>query len=714
MVDLVRFVPLLPAAVNLYIFAYVQGQRKNSNVNRGFLILTGFLITLCLCEFLMRQPFPLPALLTASRLALCFLVLTPISFLYFIYAVVLKPLNKTFYIFLAISCAASLLSFALPHHQMVTGVRAASAVIAPTVIFIPLYLASSSAVYYCLFLLRKASRTMPSRMARNQCNYLFWSTILCLLLAFLVLVVIPFLFKAYVVLRFASLINIVYSVLMYLAITKYGLMLVDLDQIQKTFSVLFSTVSEAAVVTDRNGIVMQMNSIAQELFPDLTCSKPVTALSSQFPDLDLTRPMTNQKRFTAAGGEEKVVIISNSSIESNTDELGQLILARDISKEQKLEEAIGRKNQIESLGRLAGGIAHDFNNQLAGILGCADMLRTSLNDNASLYELADIIVQSSQRSSRLTQQMLAFARKGKYQVVTLNIHDIIAEVVAMLEHSIDKKIKILQHLGAQAPLVKGDASQLHNVFLNISLNSRDAMPEGGELVFQTEDITVDNNSALVSQFDLAKGRFVMVSVQDNGTGMKKSDLARAFEPFFTTKKDGSGMGLAAAYGTIRSHTGAIAIESEEGIGTTVSMYLPVTSETGMVKNVAFAQPVQKSQLTILLIEDEAVVARTMTMILERAGNRVIACETGQKAIDQYQDHWQEIDLIILDIILPDITGYETFKALKTINPKLRVLLSSGYSIAGEAKKILDEGAADFIQKPYSASVLMQKIAAIIS
>jgi signal transduction histidine kinase/CheY-like chemotaxis protein len=517
--------------------------------------------------------------------------------------------------------------------------------------------------------------------------------------------------RQYTFYRLSSLTTVVNTAFVYWAMTRHGLMVVDIGQIRKASEVLFQNVSDGVVVTDRNGNIVQINDTARRLIPHVRALEDFSQIQEAFPEVHFSNRPSHVKHSYAMGDAGKTVIISHSPINERDAELGHITVFHDISEQKALEASMARKTQIESLGRLAGGIAHDFNNQLAGIMGCADILRTELSGNASQCELADIIVQSSRRSSRLTQQMLAFARKGKYQVVSLNVHDIISDVVSMLEHSIDKKIRILQHLDAQSPWVKADSSQLHTVFLNISLNSRDAMPHGGELLFQTRDITIGSDSILLSQFDIPEGRYVLIRMSDNGTGMAKSVLDRAFEPFFTTKKEGkgSGMGLSAAYGIIQSHAGAIAIESGEGRGTAVTIYLPSTTEAVPARDAEPERRALPQHLTILLVEDEALVAATAARTMEREGNRVLISKTGRNAIDRYSEHWREIDLIILDLILPDISGYEVFKSLKSTNPQCRVLLSSGYSVAGEAQRILDEGAAGFIQKPYESSALIRKI-----
>ena len=257
-------------------------------------------------------------------------------------------------------------------------------------------------------------------------------------------------------------------------------------------------------------------------------------------------------------------------------EVGEAIVEQNLEWAKQLQEQLHQSEKMEAIGQLAGGIAHDFNNQLSGIMGYADILAGKLTDE-KFKGHAEAIVRAAKRSADLIQQLLAFARKGKYLSVPVNLHKLISEVAVLLERSIDKRITIQQILKAGPCLATGDPTQLQNVLLNIAINARDAMPEGGTIIFETAVVTLDAQYCAKHPYDITPGRYVQVCVTDNGVGMDDQTQMHIFEPFFTTKQlgRGTGMGLAAVYGTIKNHHGAINVYSEVGHGTTFKVYLPL-------------------------------------------------------------------------------------------------------------------------------------------
>jgi CheY-like chemotaxis protein len=368
---------------------------------------------------------------------------------------------------------------------------------------------------------------------------------------------------------------------------------------------------------------------------------------------------------------------------------------------------------MQAVGQLAGGIAHDFNNQLVGIVGCADILRAELAEHPELISFADKILGSARRASDLTAHLLAFARKGKFLAVPVDLHDIINEVVALLERSIDKQIHITLGLGAHPPTTLGDPSQLQNCFLNLALNARDAMPNGGELRFMTSIVHIDEEYCRANPYAIEAGDHVEISVSDTGVGMNQTVIEHIFEPFFTTKEKekGTGMGLAAVYGTVKNHKGTIGVYSEVGRGTTFRVHLPLLIETEVPRTAEpEAQPIGAPPgAHILLVDDEEMVCETTCTMLRSLGYRVSICRNGQDAVDFIEHSADEIDLVILDMIMPVMGGGATFDALKKVNSGVRVLVSSGYSLEGEAQEILDRGARGFVQKPFLKTKLSRAV-----
>ncbi len=384
-----------------------------------------------------------------------------------------------------------------------------------------------------------------------------------------------------------------------------------------------------------------------------------------------------------------------------------LSIARDITDEKRLEERLRHSEKMEAIGQLAGGIAHDFNNQLAGIMGFAEMLSKRLQDEG-LRKYAEDILRAARRSADLTRDLLAFARKGKYQTVPVNVHKIIEEVVSLLEHSIDKRIAIKRILKARPATIMGDPSQIQNAILNLGLNARDAMPEGGEITISTENFIVDQANRSNFPDDVLNGGYVKVSVADTGVGMDRETMKHIFEPFFTTKDvgKGTGMGLASVYGTVKSHLGFQNVESEPGKGSVFTIYLPqiTQDETAASDEIKEVLPLRKS-LRVLVVDDESMVRDMLTQMLHVLGYKVVACKDGAEAIEVYGKSPQDYDMAILDMEMPKMGGKSTFLALKAINPEVAVIVSSGFSVEGEAQSILDAGAKGFIQKPFDMNEL---------
>jgi signal transduction histidine kinase len=378
----------------------------------------------------------------------------------------------------------------------------------------------------------------------------------------------------------------------------------------------------------------------------------------------------------------------------------------------KAREDLAQAQKMQAVGQLAGGIAHDFNNQLATILGYAELLQAKMTGNPKFATYADRVIAGISRAADLTSQLLAFAHKGKNINRPVNMHSIILEVAELLERSIDKRIRITLQLKAPSAVVLGDPTQLQNVILNMGLNARDAMPEGGELTFATDVRTVDEPFRTRHSTTVAPGSYVMVSITDTGTGIDAETLKHLFEPFFTTKPrgKGTGMGLAASFGSISEHNGAICVYSEPGKGATFNVYLPLCAETAENSTPAKAAPALPGTPRILIVDDEVLVSEMADELLTTAGCTVRICSNGREAIDLYRTSFNEFDLVLLDMIMPEMNGTETFKQLKAINPAVKVIISSGFSMNNEAQQVLNLGAVSFIQKPYTRNTIIEAVA----
>jgi len=424
----------------------------------------------------------------------------------------------------------------------------------------------------------------------------------------------------------------------------------------------------------------------------------------------------NRNTVRTRDGQELLIEWHNTVIRDDRGRIiGTLSSGEDVTERARMQEQIQQSDKLRSIGQLAGGIAHDFNNQLAVLLGYADLLREQLADNKELRGYATTIGDVVRRSADLTKQLLAFARKGKYQSVPVNMHSIIAEVISLLGRSIDKRIKLRQHLDANPPMTEGDPTQLQNALLNIALNARDAMPEGGELQVATEVVDLDEAYCRTNPFDIRPGRFIQIAVTDTGMGMDAETQKHIFEPFFTTKEagKGTGMGLAAVYGTVKLHGGAVNVYSEVGHGTTMRLYLPLLETAVETEERERASDVVRGHGHILIVDDEERVRDMAKSVLQHLGYQVTTCKDGAEGVGYYREAWKTVDLVILDMVMPELGGRDAYVAMRQINPSVRAILASGYSLNGEAQAIMDQGIQGFVQKPFRLSELSRTIAQVL-
>ena len=370
---------------------------------------------------------------------------------------------------------------------------------------------------------------------------------------------------------------------------------------------------------------------------------------------------------------------------------------RDISNSRKMEQRIRTSNKMEALGNLAGVIAHDFNNLLAGITSCADLIKLKSSESNSHTKYTDEILKMTSRAADLTKQLLAFSRKKNLHKEPIDIHEMINEVATILTRTIDKRIQIETELLAPESLISGDTSQIQSAILNLGINAKDSMPEGGMLKFITE---IEERESI---------EYIKILVTDTGKGIPPENLDRIFEPFFTDKEigQGTGLGLAAVYGTAESHNGEVSVKSALGVGSCFVMSLPLSKQLGI--EVALEDRIVNGSGCVLLVDDEDVIRSVCGDILEELGYEVITAEDGEDAITKYRSYSDKIDLVILDMMMPKLNGRQTFQTLRGINPEIKVLISSGYNDDQELADILQKNNTGTLQKPYKITDLSSKI-----
>ncbi|MGD9105697.1 MAG: PAS domain S-box protein, partial [Desulfobacterales bacterium] len=418
------------------------------------------------------------------------------------------------------------------------------------------------------------------------------------------------------------------------------------------------------------------------------------------------------KRYTKDGRLLEVSISASRYDDHQGKPVGTLAILRDISAKKKFEAKLQYMERMEAIGTLAGGIAHDFNNLMMGMQGNISLILYDADPLPPYYERLKTIEKLIQSGSDLTRQLLGYARKGKYEVKPINLNQIVKYNSETFGRT-RKNITIHREFAEDLFAIKADESQIGQVLINLYINAADAMPDGGELILKTMNVT--HKKMKNKRYDPKPGRYVLLEVTDNGTGMDEKTIERIFEPFFTTKEmgGGSGLGLASVYGIIKGHGGYIEVDSEKGHGTTFSIYLPASNQSVEEISETYEQII-KGDKTILLVDDEEIVIDVGSQLLKKLGYNVIEAGNGKEAIQLFGEWRDKIDIVILDMIMPDIGGGEVYDRIKEIDPQVKVLLSSGYSIDGQATDILKRGCNSFIQKPFNMTTLSKKIREVLN
>jgi PAS domain S-box-containing protein len=385
------------------------------------------------------------------------------------------------------------------------------------------------------------------------------------------------------------------------------------------------------------------------------------------------------------------------------------------AEKKKIEVQVQQAQKMESIGTLAGGIAHDFNNILMGIQGNASLMAIKTDPGHPGYEKIKNIETYVENGTELTRQLLGFARRGKYHAITTDINDVIEKSARMFGRT-KKEIRIQMDLVPEIWTVEVDRGQIEQALLNLYVNAWQAMPDGGSLSIKTENVVLDADFINSQPYKVEAGDYTKITVTDSGIGIDKETQARIFEPFFTTKEmgRGTGLGLASVYGIIKNHGGYINVYSETGQGTTFTIYLPASAKAIQPEVKTVTPTVVTGNGIILLIDDEKMIIDVGQELLQELGYDVLTASSGQEAIEIYRQKSTQVDLVIMDLIMPGMSGGETYDRLKEINTHVKVLLSSGYSINGQAAKIMERGCDGFIQKPFNINQLSEKIQGIIA
>ncbi|MFA4828112.1 MAG: ATP-binding protein [Thermodesulfovibrionales bacterium] len=470
---------------------------------------------------------------------------------------------------------------------------------------------------------------------------------------------------------------------------------------------LFERVEHAIFRLDKDGSVIETNSKFKEMFGEVAGLCDILIGEKTAPDC--LRKALAEKGFhleDMAIGKKGDEIIISLSLYPETDSSGSITgfdgYLINITEKKRMEERLIRAQKMEAVGTLAGGMAHDFNNLLTAILGYAEIILSMTQEGDPFHKPATIIHDAAKRGADFGKKILTISRKEKMETKSVDINEIVKNSLELLRRSIPKNIEIVTNLKEGIPHTKADPSQLQQVIINLAVNARDAMPDGGRLLIETATVGIENGAP--GNTHAGKSGFIKLSVSDTGAGIDRVTQRKIFDPFFTTKEigKGTGLGLYIVHSIINNHGGYINLYSEALKGTQFNIYLPVTKETDIEEVPHDTRDITGSGL-ILVIDDEPDVRELCRDMLEPLGYTVLLAESGSVGINIFRQMQDKIAVVIMDMIMPKMGGTEVFRALKTIAPKVKVLLCSGYSQNGFAgiDQLLKQGAIGSIQKPFS-------------
>jgi PAS domain S-box-containing protein len=384
-------------------------------------------------------------------------------------------------------------------------------------------------------------------------------------------------------------------------------------------------------------------------------------------------------------------------------------LGADVTRRRELEGALRQSQKMEAIGQLAGGVAHDFNNMLTAIMAAAEQLG-HLSSTEEQLELCELVVSAAERTAQLTRKLLSFSRKGKLRSVHTDVHTVIQDTATLLGRSIDRRVKIIVELSAPSATVIGDASELSNAILNLGINARDAMPNGGELHITSSHRDLDEASCATMPFLLRPGPYIQVSVRDTGAGISQEHLPRVFEPFFTTKPvgQGTGLGLAAVYGTVVDHGGAVTVYSELGRGTVFHLYLPLSDGAPRASSPTSEAP--RGSGLVLIVDDEPLVRNAGTQLLKSLGYEVVVAKDGAEGVRAFAEHHERLCAVLCDLVMPELSGSDASEQMRRIDPDVPIVICSGYP--RDERGPYAASANEFLPKPYHRGELADLLARV--
>jgi len=500
---------------------------------------------------------------------------------------------------------------------------------------------------------------------------------------------------------------------------------------EESYRVLAETASDGIVTVDARSVILFANSAAARIFGYKAGELIGSDLSVLMPEHLRTQYQAGISQYLEAGCREahqQVLRVSGVHrdgyeipVEISFGEYRQgsrhilVGVIRDITERNELDAKLRESAKLESLGVLAGGIAHDFNNLLTGILGNISLTLETLSETDPARETLENAIEASERAANLTKQLLAYAGKGRFVVERTDISALVREISTLIRSLIPRHVNLRLDLQEPLPQVDADVAQMQQLIMNLVINAAEAVPESrqGAVLVTTRSQEADAQYLAALGTTIPPGQYVVISVLDNGVGMDEATLARIFDPFFTTKFTGRGLGLAAVGGIVRGHNGAMKVFSSPGQGTTFRVLLPVSAAARSQPTREKAEAAPSGRGIILVVDDEPIVRKIATTSLSRYGYTTITANNGREGVDRFREWHLEIKVVLLDMTMPVMSGEEALEQMRTINPCVPVILSSGYNEVEAIRKFNGKGLAGFLQKPYTAAGLAEKIHAVL-